>query len=311
MPKLLVVAVLGLTSLALAQQQDFSKVQIKVTKVFGNIYMLQGAGGNIAASVGEDGIVIVDDEFAPLADKIATALKDIGVTDKPVRFVINTHYHGDHTGGNLPFGNKGSTIIAQDNVRKRLESGSKGGNGGAMVFEQKPEQKAALPIITFDHDVTVHLNGEDIRALHYPAGHTDGDAIIFFPKANVVHMGDDYVRYGFPFIDVTAGGSVQGMIAACEGAIAQLPADVKVIPGHGELSNVNEVREYIRMLKETSAAVQNELNAGKGLDQIKKDKVLAPWEKQYASKSLTTDLFIETLYNSLTNQKNAPFVKHN
>jgi len=311
MPKLLVVAVLGLTSLALAQQQDFSKVQIKVTKVFGNIYMLQGAGGNIAASVGEDGIVIVDDEFAPLADKIATALKDIGVTDKPVRFVINTHYHGDHTGGNLPFGNKGSTIIAQDNVRKRLESGSKGGNGGAMVFEQKPEQKAALPIITFDHDVTVHLNGEDIRALHYPAGHTDGDAIIFFPKANVVHMGDDYVRYGFPFIDVTAGGSVQGMIAACEGAIAQLPADVKVIPGHGELSSVNEVREYIRMLKETSAAVQNELNAGKGLDQIKKDKVLAPWEKQYASKSLTTDLFIETLYNSLTNQKNAPFVKHN
>jgi len=311
MPKLLVVAVLGLTSLALAQQQDFSKVQIKVTKVFGNIYMLQGAGGNIAASVGEDGIVIVDDEFAPLADKIATALKDIGVTDKPVRFVINTHYHGDHTGGNLPFGNKGSTIIAQDNVRKRLENGSKGGNGGAMVFEQKPEQKAALPIITFDHDVTVHLNGEDIRALHYPAGHTDGDAIIFFPKANVVHMGDDYVRYGFPFIDVTAGGSVQGMIAACEGAIAQLPADVKVIPGHGELSSVNEVREYIRMLKETSAAVQNELNAGKGLDQIKKDKVLAPWEKQYASKSLTTDLFIETLYNSLTNQKNAPFVKHN
>ena len=311
MPKLLVVAVLGLTSLALAQQQDFSKVQIKVTKVFGNIYMLQGAGGNIAASVGEDGIVIVDDEFAPLADKIATALKDIGVTDKPVRFVINTHYHGDHTGGNLSFGNKGSTIIAQDNVRKRLESGSKGGNGGAMVFEQKPEQKAALPIITFDHDVTVHLNGEDIRALHYPAGHTDGDAIIFFPKANVVHMGDDYVRYGFPFIDVTAGGSVQGMIAACEGAIAQLPADVKVIPGHGELSSVNEVREYIRMLKETSAAVQNELNAGKGLDQIKKDKVLAPWEKQYASKSLTTDLFIETLYNSLTNQKNAPFVKHN
>ena len=311
MPKLLVVAVLGLTSLALAQQQDFSKVQIKVTKVSGNIYMLQGAGGNIAASVGEDGIVIVDDEFAPLADKIATALKDIGVTDKPVRFVINTHYHGDHTGGNLPFGSKGSTIIAQDNVRKRLASGSKGGNGGAMVFEQKPEQKAALPIITFDHDVTVHLNGEDIRALHYPAGHTDGDAIIFFPKANVVHMGDDYVRYGFPFIDVTAGGSVQGMIAACEGAIAQLPADVKVIPGHGELSKVNEVREYIRMLKETSAAVQNELNAGKGLDQIKKDKVLAPWEKQYASKSLTTDLFIETLYNSLTNQKNAPFVKHN
>lgn len=294
-----------------AQDQDFSKVQIKVTKVSGNIYMLEGAGGNIAASVGEDGIVIVDDEFAPLADKIAAALKETGVTDKPVRFVINTHYHGDHTGGNLPFASKGSTIIAQDNVRRRLENGSKGGNGGSMSNEMKPQPKDALPIITFDHDVTVHLNGEDIRALHYPAGHTDGDAIIFFPKANVVHMGDDYVRYGFPFIDVTAGGSVQGMIAACEGALAQLPADVKVIPGHGQLSNPNEVREYVKMLKETTAAVQSALNNGKSLDQMKKDKVLAPWEKQYANKFMTGDLFIETLYNSLTNQKNAPFVKHN
>ena len=311
MRKLFVIAVFCCATLALTQDQDYSKVQIKVSRVSGNIYLLEGAGGNIAASVGEDGIVIVDDEFAPLADKIAAALKDIGVTDKPVRFVINTHYHGDHTGGNLPFASKGSTIIAQDNVRKRLESGSKGGNGGAMTFEQKPEQKAALPIITFDHDVTVHLNGEDIRALHYPAGHTDGDAIIFFPKANVVHMGDDYVRYGFPFIDVAAGGSVQGMIAACEGAIAQLPPDVKVIPGHGQLSNPGEVREYVKMLKETTAAVENALNAGKSLDQMKKDKVLAPWEKHYSSKFMTSDLFIETLYNSLTNRKNAPFVKHN
>jgi len=147
MRKLFVIAVFCCATLALTQDQDYSKVQIKVSRVSGNIYLLEGAGGNIAASVGEDGIVIVDDEFAPLADKIAAALKDIGVTDKPVRFVINTHYHGDHTGGNLPFASKGSTIIAQDNVRKRLESGSKGGNGGAMTFEQKPEQKAALPIM--------------------------------------------------------------------------------------------------------------------------------------------------------------------
>src|SRR5712692_10328821 len=141
----------------MAQQQDFSKVQIKATKVSGNIYMLEGAGGNIAASVGEDGIVIVDDQFAPLADKIQAALKELKITDKPVRFVINTHYHGDHTGGNEPFNNAGSTLIAQDNVRKRLETGGTAGNGGSIKMDVKPAEKAALPIITFEHDVTVHL----------------------------------------------------------------------------------------------------------------------------------------------------------
>jgi cyclase len=296
--------------MAAAQDQDFSKVSIKVTKVSGNIYMLEGAGGNIAASVGEDGIVIVDDEYAPLAEKIAGALKAIGVTDKPVRFVINTHYHGDHTGGNLPFANGGSTVIAQDNVRKRLETGGKAGNGGSVTMEQKAAPKGALPIITFDHDVTVHLNGEDIRALHFPAGHTDGDGIVFFPKANVVHMGDDYVRYGYPFIDVTAGGSVQGMTAACEKVAAVLPADVKVIPGHGQISNLNEVREYITMLKETTAAVQAAIKAGKPVDQMKKEKILAAWDKKYTGDFINSDVFIETLYNSLTNQKNAD-VKHN
>src|ERR1700675_4912802 len=199
-----------------AQNKDFSKVEIKVTKVSGNIYMLEGEGGNIAASVGEDGIVIVDDQYAPLADKIQAALKNLKITDKPVRFVINPHYHGDHTGGNEPFANTGSTVIAQDNVRKRLETPGIAGNGRSIKMETKAAPKGALAVITFEHDVTVHLNGEDIRALHFPAGHTDGDAIIFFPKNNVVHMGDDFVRYGFPFIDVSSGGSVQGMIAAME-----------------------------------------------------------------------------------------------
>jgi cyclase len=296
-----------------AQDEDFSKVEMKVTKVSGNIYMLEGAGGNIGASVGEDGIVIVDDEFAPLAAKIAAALKNIGVTDKPVRFVINTHYHGDHTGGNANFAKDGSTLIAQDNVRKRLEAGGIAGNGASVKFENKPAEKAALPIITFEHDVTVHLNGEDIRALHFPAGHTDGDAIIYFPKNNVVHMGDDFVRYGFPFIDVSAGGSVQGMIAACEKSIAQLPADVKIIPGHGALSNVDDVRVFVKMLKETSAAVQSGLNAHKSLDQMKKEKILDPWSKFAGPADKVTEnenVFTETLYNSLTNTK-GEFVKHN
>ena len=291
------------------QNQDFSKVQIKVTKVSANIYMLEGEGGNIAASVGEDGIVIVDDQFAPLADKIQAALKDLKITDKPVRFVINTHYHGDHTGGNEPFANSGSTVIAQDNVRRRLETGGTAGNGGSIKMEAKPAAKGALPVITFEHDVTVHLNGEDIRALHFPAGHTDGDAVIFFPKNNVVHMGDDFVRYGFPFIDVASGGSVQGMIEAMEKASAQLPPDVKVIPGHGALSNLDDVREFVKMLKETTAAVQKALDEHKTLDQMKQEKILEPWKK-WSSGFLDSDKFIETLYNSLTGKK-GEFVKHN
>jgi cyclase len=295
---------------ACGQATDYSKVQIKTTKVSGNIYMLEGEGGNIAASVGEDGIVIVDDQFAPLAEKIQAALKNLGIRDKPVRFVINTHYHGDHTGGNAPFANSGSTVIAQDNVRKRLESGGTGGYSESAKRDIMPAEKAALPVITFEHDVTVHLNGEDIRALHFPSGHTDGDSIIFFPKNNVVHMGDDFVRYGFPYIDVLSGGSVQGMIDALEKASAQLPADVKVIPGHGALSNLDDVRAFVKMLKETSAVVQNAINVHKTLDQMKQEKILAAWDSKWSGDFIKADAWIETLYASLTGSQ-GKFMKHN
>jgi glyoxylase-like metal-dependent hydrolase (beta-lactamase superfamily II) len=293
--------------IAASQDQDFSKVEMKVTKVAGSVYMLQGAGGNIGASVGDDGIVIVDDQYAPLADKIQAALK--GITDKPVRFVINTHYHGDHTGGNVYF-QKQAPIIAQDNVRKRLESGGSAGNGGSIHMDNKPVDKGALPIITFDHDVTVHLNGEDIRALFFPAGHTDGDSIIFFPKSNVVHMGDDFVTYGFPFIDVDSGGSINGMIDGVEKVIAQVPPDVKIIPGHGPVSSLDDVSAYLTMLKETRGAVEKALKQHKTLDQMKQAKLLELWKK-YAGDFVNQDTFLETLYNSLTGQKNGKFIKHN
>jgi cyclase len=302
-----VAVVILVAGLSFAQDQDFSKVQIKVTKVAGTVYMLQGAGGNIGASVGEDGIVVVDDQYAPLADRIQAALK--GITDKPVRFIINTHYHEDHTGGN-EFFQKQAPIIAQDNVRKRLEEGGMAGNGASVKFEHKPAPAAALPIITFDHDVTVHLNGEDIRALHFPAGHTDGDSVIYFPKSNVVHMGDDFVTYGFPFIDVDGGGSIDGMIDGVEKAVAQLPADVKVIPGHGPVSNLDDVRAYVKMLKETRAAVKDSLKKKMTLAQMKEKKILDPWKK-YSGDFISEDAFLETLYNSLTGQKNGKFIKHN
>ena len=300
MRKLCLIACLLLPAATFAQQpQDFSKVEIKVTKVSGNVYMLEGAGGNIAASVGDDGILIVDTEYGPLADKIQAALKSIAGADKPVRFVINTHYHSDHTDGNAAFGSRGATIIATDNLRKRLENGSTGGNGGALKFQQPPQLKAALPIITYDNHITIHFNGEDIRVFHFPAAHTDGDSVIFFSKSNVVHMGDEFIRYGFPFIDVNSGGSVQGMIAACERAAAEFPPDVKVIPGHGAVASLDDVREYTKMMKDTTAAVQDALAQHKSLDQMKQEKILEPWQK-YSGNFVNTDAFIETIYYSLT-----------
>src|SRR5450631_4105389 len=303
----LFIGLLLVAGVASGQDEDYSKVQMKVTKVAGNVYMLEGAGGNIGASVGDDGIVIVDDQHAPMAEKIQAALK--GITDKPVRFIINTHYHGDHTGGNAYF-QKQAPIIAQDNVRKRLESGGPVGNGGSVHMDAKPAPKEALPIITFDHDVTVHLNGEDIRALFFPAGHTDGDSVIYFPKSNVVHMGDDFVTYGFPFVDVNRGGSINGMISGVEGAIAQLPPDVKIIPGHGAVSNLDDVRAYVKMLKETRAAVQDGLDKKMTIEQMKEKKILDPWKK-YSGDFISEDAFLETLYNSLTGQKNGKFIRHN
>ena len=292
---------------AVARDNDFSKVEIKVQKVAGSIYMLTGAGGNIGVSVGEDGIVIVDDQFAPLADRIRAALA--GISDKPVRFVINTHWHGDHVGGNLPF-SRTSTIIAQDNVRRRMAERGTSGNLGSMAFKTEASPAAALPIITFDHDLTVHLNGEDIRALHYPAGHTDGDSIIFFTKSNVVHMGDDFVTRGFPFVDLASGGSVHGMIAAVASVLDQLPPDARVIPGHGTLSTVADMRPYLAMLKETSAAVETALKKGETLDQMRRAKILTPWQK-WSGDFIDTDKWLETLYNDLSGKGKGRFMKHN
>lgn len=263
--------------------------------------MLEGEGGNIGVSVGEDGIVIVDDEFAPLAPKIKAALK--GISDKPVRFVLNTHWHGDHVGGNAQFSTE-ATIIAQDNVRERMKNGSQ-----VVGRNIAPAAKEALPIITFNDRATVHLNGEDIRAMHFPAGHTDGDSIIYFTKSNVIHMGDDFVRYGFPFVDLNSGGSVEGMLAAVDKIIATFPADTKVIPGHGELSTVADMKPYADMLRETLAKVQAGVKQGKTLQQLQQEKVLAGYEK-WNGDFISTDKWIDTLYHDLTDKK-GEYVKHN
>lgn len=284
--------VVFLTATAALAQQDMSKVAIKVQKVGGTVYMLQGFGGNIGVSVGEDGIVIVDDEYAALAPKIIAALN--GITDKPIRFIINTHYHGDHTGGNEVFARSG-TIIAQENVRKRLQSGTKFG-----TRETPPAPAIALPVITFNDRATVHVNGEDIRAVHFPHGHTDGDSVIYFTQSNVVHMGDDFFNGRFPFIDTANGGSVKGMLANVDKVLASLPDDVKVIPGHGELSDKAGLRRFAEMLRGTSGAVENAIKAGRSLDQMKAGKILGQWDEWGKDWFVSSEGFTEMLYHDLS-----------
>jgi len=271
-------------------QTDFSKVEIKATKVSGNIYMLEGAGGNIGVSVGHDGILIVDDQFAPLADKIKAALKTLG--DGKLKFILNTHWHGDHTGGNAAFSPE-APIIAQTNVRKRLSQG-----GTILGQEVKPAPKEALPVITFDQSLSVHFNDEEIRVIHFPHGHTDGDSVIFFTNSNVVHMGDDFFAGRFPFVDLVSGGDVEGVTKNVGDIIARLPAGVKIIPGHGPISTIDDLKIYHRMLLETTEVVRKKMAAGKPLDQIKAEGLPEEW-KSWGTGFIKTDAWIEIVYKSL------------
>ena len=290
---LLLIVSLLLVVTASAQQPDYSKVQMKATKVAENVYMLEGAGGNIGVSVGDDGLLIVDDQFAPLADKIRAALK--GIADKKLHFILNTHWHGDHTGGNVVFGPE-ATIIAHDNVRKRLATEQK-----STVFNSTtpPSPKEALPVITFDQTLTVHFNGEEIRASHYPKGHTDGDSVIFFSASNVVHLGDDFFAGRFPFVDLESGGSVEGLVKNIGELITKIPADAKLIPGHGPISTLDDLKSYHRMLQQTTEIVRGKIKAGKTLDQIKSEGLPAEWAP-WGTGFIKTDRWVETIYKSLT-----------
>lgn len=290
---LLAILMLLLSNGVVAAQQDFSKVEIKASKVDGNIYMLQGSGGNIGVSVGSDGILIVDDQFAPLADKIKAALKTLG--DGKLKFVLNTHWHGDHTGGNVVFG-PDAPIIAHDNVRKRLATEQKSG-----VFKRTTpaSPKEALPVITFDQSLSVHFNGEEIRVIHFPHGHTDGDSIIFFTNSNVVHMGDDFFSGRFPFVDLESGGNVEGLTKNIGDVIQKLPTGVKLIPGHGPISTLDDLKQYHRMLLETTALVRQKMGAGKTIEQIKVEGLPEEW-KPWGTGFIKTDQWIETIYRSFS-----------
>jgi glyoxylase-like metal-dependent hydrolase (beta-lactamase superfamily II) len=278
---------------AAQEKQDFSKVQIKATKVAGQVYVIEDvtpefSGGNIGVSVGPDGIVLVDDKFAPLAPKIEAALKSI--SDKPIRFILNTHYHGDHSGGNEAFSQK-STVIAHENTRKRLAAG--------RGKDAPPAPPAALPVITFQDKLSVHLNGEDIRAIHFPNGHTDTDIVIFFTRSNVVHMGDDFFNGMFPFIDTDGGGSVKGLIANLTKLLEQIPPNARIIPGHGKLATTKELRTFLTMLKDTSSIVEAGIKARKTAEQLKKEKAIARYDS-WSWQFFKADDFIDMLYKDLS-----------
>ncbi len=275
-----------------AQAQDTEEeIIITSTHVAGNIYMLQGYGGNIGASIGEDGIVLIDDQFAKVAEKITTALDSLG--GGKLRFVLNTHWHGDHTGGNEIFG-KTATIVAHENVRKRLTVEQK-------QFERVIPAKAkeGWPVITFSSSLSIHFNGEEIEVIHFPHGHTDGDAVIFFPESNVIHTGDIMFSGMFPFVDLDHGGDVALLTVDVEKLIEMAPEGVKIIPGHGPLSTIDELKLYLTMLKETSATIQAGIDSGKTIEEIQAaglDEKWSSWNWSF----ITTEKWIATVHRSLT-----------
>ncbi len=261
------------------QQQD---VTIKTVKVSGNIYVLYGQGGNIGVSAGKDGLLMIDDQFERISDKIKAALKELG-SETP-RFIFNTHFHGDHTGGNPVFGRTG-TIIAQDNVRKRL------------LMNEKPFPDFALPMITYAQSISMYFNGEEIRAVHFPHAHTDGDTVIFFTTSNVVHLGDHFFAGKFPFVDLDSGGSVPGLIKNVGELMQEIPSDAKIIPGHGEVSTLEDLKNYHQMLIDTSLIVRKAMKENKSLDEIKKAGLPDKY-KDWGTGFIKTDAWIETVYKS-------------
>jgi cyclase len=272
-------------------QGDFSKVEIKAIKVAGNVHWLEGAGGNIGVSVGPDGILIVDDQFAPLADKIKAALKGLG--EGKLKFILNTHWHGDHTGGNVVFGPE-APIVAQTNVRKRLAEGSNVPN-----HTVKPAPQQALLVVTFDQSLSIHFNGEEIRVIHFPRGHTDGDAVIFFTGSNVVHMGDDFFNGSFPFVDLDSGGDVDGYTRNIGEVIAKLPVNAKIIPGHGPLASIEDLKRFHHMLSETTGIVRKKMAEGKKVEQIKAEGFPNEW-KSWGAGFVNSDRWIDTIFRSFS-----------
>ena len=291
---------LGIALLAtptLAQTQDFSKVKIETIAVADGVYMLVGEGGNIGVSVGDDGVFLIDDQFAPLTWKIRAAIGEL--SKRPIRFVLNTHWHFDHTGGNENLGERGVVIVAHDNVRKRMSVGQ-----FLKVFgrEIPAAPDVALPVVTFNDTATFHLNDQTIYAFHVESAHTDGDTVIHFREADAIHAGDVYFNGIYPFIDTQNGGSLEGMIAAVDRILAIAGEETKIIPGHGPLSNKAELQTYRQMLVAVRDRTQAAIRQGQSLEAFLASKPTAAdldpiWGKGF----LSPEKFLTIVYTDLAN----------
>jgi glyoxylase-like metal-dependent hydrolase (beta-lactamase superfamily II) len=287
-----------LAPLARAQMGDPTKVTLKTTSVAGGLSMIEGAngfaGGNVLVSVGDDGVLVVDDELEPLAPKLRTALA--ALSKKPVRFVVNTHLHMDHTGGNAALGAAGAVIVAHYNVRKRLSA--------EQFLEFMGQKKtipaapaAALPVVTFNDDLTFFFNGDEIHVIHVPPSHTDGDAIIHFKKANVVHMGDTFVG-GYPLVDRASGGTFDGFVAVADKALALADDATKVVPGHGPVMTKGDLVAWRDMLSKVKERVADMASKKKTLEEIKAAKVTAEYDAKHEG-MIKSDMLVETIYKEL------------
>ena len=279
---------------AAAQTDAFDKVEIKTQVLAPGIAVLFGQGGNIGVSAGPDGTILIDDQFAPLTPKILAAVDKLG--SPPVRFLLNTHWHYDHAGGNENLGKAGAVIIAQDNVRRRLSTDQLDKN---LKVTKAASPRAAWPVVTFDRSVTLHLNNDDISVVHVPSAHTDGDALVKFAKANVLHTGDVFVRYGgLPYIDLASGGGARGMLAGVDKALTLVDANTRIIPGHGEIATRADLLAYRAMLASVIGKVDAGIKAGRPLAAIQALKPAAQWDTDPKA-FVTGDRFVAAVYESL------------
>lgn len=297
MKKYMLVLVGTLVAYSSFAQSRFDKVEIKATEVTSGIYMLVGSGGNIAVSTGEDGVLMVDSQFAPLSEKIKAAIHKISTNE--VKFLLNTHWHGDHTGGNNNFGTDGAIIVAHENVRQRMSTDQ---INKAFNRTTKAALKAAWPVITFKEDTQLHFNGQDIALLHVHNAHTDGDAFVYFAQANVLHMGDTFFNGRFPYIDIGSGGSVQGLLDAIAKAKMIVNDETKIIPGHGALAAKADLDQYGAVVETVYNRVKNAVANGDSIETIKAAGYTSEYEG-WGSGFISADRFIDIIWTDLDRMK--------